>query len=146
MMDEIHITYNEGKGHMVINCNNFFPSSQNKLKQLLNIINLDCEHRSSLLQELVRFLEDKIAEGESQMSSLKKDYAGKYQEKCDLKLLTETCKHANGLPLTRVELKEASSDYKKKVKEVKQIEEVFKRIKKNVQRLKVNLEIVQERF
>ena len=99
---DLKIVYETGQ--MTIHMNSFFPTSQAKLKKLLNVIDLDFEHREEIIQTMRQFFQDKVNElEEKRISSGKK--AVEYKQKiADTTAIIESRKHPNGVPLTKDEL------------------------------------------
>ena len=55
---ELIIKYDNGQ--MTINMNTFFPTSQTRLKKLLNVIALDYEHKDEHIRTLEGYFRDKL--------------------------------------------------------------------------------------
>lgn len=71
VMDDLHIKWETGR--MVIHLENFFPTSQARLKKLVKIIRLDWQHSDELIEKLKVYFQEKIPESEAEKKRLK-DY------------------------------------------------------------------------
>lgn len=63
VMDDLYIKWETGK--MVIHLDNFFPTSQARLKKLIKIIRLDWQHSDELIEKLKVYFQEKISENEA---------------------------------------------------------------------------------
>jgi hypothetical protein len=140
----LHIEWDTG--HMDINCEAFFPASQNKLKVLLKTIDLDWKHKEDILNQMMQFLKDLEADAEQHKEEVKKRFQVEYQKMSDLKSWTESGKYSNGLPVRKVEMKQLKSDLKHQKVVVNGLEQDFKRYSKTAQKAKVNQEIVAQKM
>lgn len=129
-------------GNMTINCEAFFPASQNKLNVLLKTIDLDWEHKDEILKQMMQFLKDLEAEMEQKKQEIKSEYSKEFQKMKDLEHLIRDCRHPNGLPISKVEMKTAKADLKEQKKLVRDLEQSFKRSSKIAQKAKVNRDII----
>lgn len=129
-------------GSMTINCEAFFPASQNKLNVLLKTIDLDWEHKEEILKQMVQFLTDLETEMEQKKKEIKSKYSNEFQKMKDLERLISDGRHPNGVPISKVEMKTAKADLKEQKKVVSGLEESFKRCSKTAQKSRVNQEIV----
>lgn len=129
-------------GNMEINCENFFPSTQNKLNVLLKTINLDWEHKEEILHQILTFLKGLEQKTEQRKQKIKKSFNIEYQKMCDLQHLIADCKRPNGLPVTKDELKQTKSDLKEQKKLVSELQQQFKRCSRIAQKAKVNQDII----
>ena len=59
---QLHIKWDTG--NMTINCEDFFPATQNKLNVLMKTIDLDWEHKDEILHQMLQFLTDLEQEAE----------------------------------------------------------------------------------
>ena len=57
---DIQIKYDNGQ--MNIRMDAFFPTSQERLKKLLKVVDLDFEHREEIIQTMQQFFQDKVNE------------------------------------------------------------------------------------
>ena len=112
---DIQIKYDNGQ--MNIRMDAFFPTSQARLKKLLNVVDLDFEHREEIMQTMQQFFQDKVNElEERRISSGKK--AVEYKQKIAYTTaIIESRKHPNGVPLTKDEL----ADIKEQNKHFKEV-------------------------
>lgn len=60
VMEDLHIQYDNGR--MVIHLDNFFPTSQARLKKLIKIIHLDWQHSDRLIERLKVYFQERISE------------------------------------------------------------------------------------
>jgi hypothetical protein len=109
-MNYLHIEF--GTGQMEIHMEEFFPCGIQKFKKLMKIIDLDCQHKVELKEELRIYLQNKISE----LVQLRKENSRKYfdnkQKAADTERMIESRKHTNGLPLSEDEMKQAKADLK----------------------------------
>jgi hypothetical protein len=61
MNEDLYITFNNGRGKMIIHMDAFFPCRVKFFKSLLNIINEDYRHEDELLNQLREYLKYRIA-------------------------------------------------------------------------------------
>lgn len=111
MMNDLYIKWNTGK--MLIHLDNFFPTSQVKLKKMLKVIELDWEHETELKEKLKVYFQNKIPECEALFEEHGKKYLDTRQKLADITRLIEDSKHPNGLPVSKDELEQAKEDLKK---------------------------------
>lgn len=142
-MTQLHITWNEGKGNMTINCENFFPVTQNKMKVLLKTIDLDWEHKDDILKQMLNFLQELEHSCLQKQADIKETFGHEHQKMCDLQHLVDDGRKPNGLPVSKVELKTARAELKEQKKVVREMQEEFKVLQKKVQKVKVNQEFVK---
>lgn len=143
-MTQLNIKWNTG--NMTINCEAFFPASQNKLNVLLKTIDLDWEHKDDILKQMMRFLKDLEAEMEQKKQEIKSEYSKEFQKMKDLEHLIKDCRHPNGVPISKVEMKTAKANLKEQKKVVSGLEESFKRCSKTAQKSRVNQEIIAQKM
>lgn len=143
-MTQLHIKWNTG--NMTINCEAFFPASQNKLNVLLKTIDLDWEHKEDILKQMVQFLQNLQQEMEQKKQEIKSKYSNEFQRMKDLERLISDCRHSNGVPISKVEMKTAKADLKEQKKLVSNLEQSFKRFSKIAQKAKVNQEIIEQKM
>lgn len=72
VMDDLHIKWETGR--MVIHLENFFPTSQARLKKLVKIIRLDWQHSDELIEKLKVYFQEKIPESEAEFQRCGKKY------------------------------------------------------------------------
>ena len=99
---DIQIKYDNGQ--MNIRMDAFFPTSQARLKKLLNVVDLDFEHREEIMQTMQQFFQDKVNELEERRISSGKKAVEYKQKVADTTAIIESRKHPNGVPLTKDEL------------------------------------------
>lgn len=143
-MTEVHVVYNDGNGHMTINCENFFPTSQNKLKQMLKIVDLDYEHKDQVLQNFHSYLVDSADKLQENLGEIAEKYSVFRTNYSELLENVTNCKHTNGVPYTKDELKQAKEDLKELKKQVNSLEQEFKVVQKKMMKTRVNAEIIKE--
>jgi len=107
---DLKIVYETGQ--MTIHMNSFFPTSQAKLKKLLNVIDLDYEHKDELIITLEQYFMDKVQELEDRRISSGKKAVDAKQKVSDLAAIIESKKHPNGVRLTKDELTAAREEHK----------------------------------
>nr|UWI29373.1 MAG: minor capsid protein 2 [Bacteriophage sp.] len=103
MMDDLYIKWETGK--MVIHLNNFFPTSQARLKKLVKIIRLDWQHCDELIEKLKVYFQDKIPESETDFQTYGKKYMDFKQRVADTGRMVDSRKRPDGVPLSKDELK-----------------------------------------
>ena len=144
-MTEVHVVYNNYQGHMTIICENFFPSSQNKLKQMLKIVDLaDDGQQENILQEFHSYLVESSKVFQGNLGKIAEKYSISRTKYSEMLENVTNCKKSNGVPFTKEELKSAKEEVKELKKEVKSLENEFKTVQKKMQKTKVNDEIVKE--
>ena len=99
---DIQIKYDNGQ--MNIRMDAFFPTSQARLKKLLNVVDLDFEHREEIIQTMQQFFQDKVNELEERRISSGKKAVEYKQKVADTTAIIESRKHPNSVPLTKGEL------------------------------------------
>lgn len=130
---------------MTIHMNSFFPTSQAKLKKLLNVIDLDFEHKDELIITLEKFFMEKVQELEDRRISSGKKAVDAKQKVSDLAAIIESRKHPNGVRLTKDELTKAREDQKHfKAVQAGCLADFNKCIRQKEQFLK-HIEILQQR-
>lgn len=113
VMDDLHIKWETGR--MVIHLENFFPTSQARLKKLVKIIRLDWQHSDELIEKLKVYFQEKIPESEAEFQRCGKKYMDFKQRVADTGRMVQSKKRPNGVPLTKEELKaekERLKDYR----------------------------------
>lgn len=135
---------NNGRGHgeMTINCEAFFPCSQKDMNLLLKTIDLDWKRKDEILKHMMEFLSDLEAKAKASEETIKAEYPKEFQKMKDLEHLISDCRHPNGVPISKVEMKTAKADLKEQKKLVRDLEQSFKRSSKIAQKAKVNREII----
>lgn len=127
VMDDLHIKWETGR--MVIHLENFFPTSQARLKKLIKIIRLDWQHSDELIEKLKVYFQGKIQESEANFQTYEKKYVEFFKRRvADTERTIKSQKHSNGVPLSKDELKaekerlknyrEWERDYLQKAKKV----------------------------
>lgn len=144
-MTQVQVVYNNYNGHMTINCENFFPASQNKLKQMLKIVDLadDCK-QVEILEQFLAYLIDSSEEMQKKLGKIAENYSISRTNYAEMLENTTNCRKSNGVPYTKNELKSAKEEVKELKKEVKSLENDFKFLQKKMQKTKINAEIVKE--
>lgn len=132
---QLHIKWDTG--NMTINCESFFPATQNKLNVLMKTIDLDWEHKDEILHQMLQFLTDLEQEAEEKKQEIKHQFG-----KWNTTWMISSCKHPSGVPLSKVEVKDAKAELKEQKKLVHDLEQSFKRYSKTAQKAKVNAQIV----
>ena len=110
---DIQIKYDNGQ--MNIHMDAFFPTSQARLKKLLNVVDRDFEHREEIMQTMQQFFQDKVNELEERRISSGKKAVEYKQKVADTTAIIESRKHPNGVPLTKdelVDIKEQNKHFK----------------------------------
>lgn len=144
MYDEIKIDY--GKGHMIIRCDYFFPTSQAKLRKLLKIIEMDYASCVAISKSICDYLESRINENVGVMERIRKVFPGLHQKMCDTERLIESRKYPNGIPLTKQEWKDAKEQLKILKSQVQSKERDFTNAKNQNKKLQDNLEFVKNGY
>lgn len=98
----------------------------------MKTIDLDWEHKDDILKQMMQFLKDLEAEMEQKKQEIKSEYSKEFQRMKDLKDLISDCRHPNGLPISKVEMKTAKADLKEQKKE---LSGVWKNLSSSIQRL-----------
>lgn len=144
-MKEVSWSYNDGNGHITIVCENFFPASQNKLKQMLKIVDLtwSWDERQRILQEFHSYLMESFKDLKEKLPKIAEKYSISRTKFSEMQDNVRNCKKSNGVPYTKDELKQAKEDLKELKKEVNSLEVEFKTFQKKMQKTNVNAEIVK---
>lgn len=141
----MNITIKYDNGQMDVKMNEFFPTSQARLKKLLNVVALDYIHQDELLQDMQQFFENKVNELEERRIRSGKKALEYKQKVADLTAIIESRKHPNGVKLTKDELSKAREDRKHfKAVQAGCLSEFNRCIKQKEQFLKY-LEILEQR-
>lgn len=140
-MTQLHIKWDTGQ--MTINCEAFFPATQNKLNVLLKTIDLDWEHKEDILKQMLNFLQELEHSCLERSMDIGERFSSEHQKICDLQHLVTDGRRPSGVPLSKVELKTAKADLKEQKKVVRDMQEEIKMLQKKVQKVKVNQEIVK---
>lgn len=139
---DLKIKYENGQ--MTIHMNSFFPTSQARLKKLLNVVALD-ENRDDHIQTLEQYFKDKMQELEDRRISSGKKAMDVKQKVSELAAIIESKKHPNGVKLTKDELTQAREDHKHfKAVQAGCLSEFNRCIRQKEQFLK-HLEILEQR-
>lgn len=144
MYDEIKIDY--GKGHMIIRCDYFFPTSQAKLRKLLKIVEMDGAVCVGISKALCEYLESRINDNVGVMEHIRKAFPAIHQKMCDTERLVESKKYPNGIPLSKQEWKEAKEQLKILKAQVHSKERMFTDAKNQNKKLQDNLEFVKNGY
>ena len=142
-MTQLYIKWDTGQ--MTINCEAFFPATQNKLNVLLKTIDLDWEHKEDILKQMLTFLKGLEQDAEDKKKEIKKSFGVEHQKMCDLQHVIQDGRFANGVPMSKVELKQAKADLKEQKKLVSGMEQDFKHYSKIAQKAKVNQDIIVQK-
>lgn len=141
----MNITIKYDKGQMDIRMNEFFPTSQTRLKKLLNVVALDYIHQDEILQDMQQYFENKVNELENRRISSGKKTLEYKQKIADLTAIIEAKKHPNGVRMTKEELDKAREDRKHfKAVQAGCLSE-FNRCIKQKERFLKHLEILEQR-
>lgn len=122
--------------------NAFFPCSQSRLNKLLKVIELDWQHETELKEKLKVYFQNKIAESsnlqlEAGASALEwnKKIAG-------INILIATKKKANGVPLSKDELKQKKEDLRHYKAMARTTLSAFKQHERNKAQYQKNLKLL----
>lgn len=131
-------------GQADINLDNYFPTSQNRLKQFVKkIIMISCnsdDHINTIHEHLVKSAEV----CEEQWKEESKKYWNIHQKIVDTGNMVKTCKHANGVPLTKAEIKTAKKDLKELKQKENSLLQNVKNLKRKKQKLNQNKTTLEE--
>jgi len=141
----VEVSWNYDKGHLKLNLDEFFPASQNKVKQLMNkIIKLDYAHRDDIKEQLLTYLDESIIQMEQDWKNASKLYLEKNQKLVDLGNIIKSGKLPNGVPLKKAELKEQKEHYKSLKQGVQSILQTVKTAKNALDKYKRNKQTLEE--
>lgn len=129
-------------GQMRIEYESFFPATQNNLNVLMKTIELDWEHKEDILKQMLQFLKDLEKDAEDRKQEIKKNFGTQFQKMKDMERMVQTCKHPNGVPITKIEMRQLEADLKRQKVKVHNLERDFKRYSKTAQKAKVNRDII----
>lgn len=122
----INITHHEGRGHMTVVLDKFFPTDVTRLRKLLKVIDEDYEHRDELQPKI-----DKLTRQVSAMQ----EYINTY------------CKRGKGqgyrqqLKELKAQLKDAKEQQRRALSLYRDYQRQFVSAEKNAERLKKNAEV-----
>lgn len=131
-------------GQMTIHMETFFPTSQARLKKLLNVVALD-ENRDVHIQTLEQYFKDKVQELEDRRISSGKKAMEYKQKVVDVAAIIESKKHPNGVKLTKDELSNARADHKHFKEVQSDCLSVFNRCSRQKEQFLKHLEILEQR-
>lgn len=142
-MNNLYITWNDGKGEMLIHMDHFFPCSQDRFRRLLKIVELDWQHETELKEKLKVYFQKRIADLVDLWKSNSEKYYNNRQKAADTREQIDSGKRPNGLPLSKAEVKQAKIDlrtytaaYKKALADAKQNKRFKERFEKYLELIK----------
>lgn len=158
----INITYHEGRGHMTVVLDKFFPTDVTRLRKLLKVIDEDCEHRDELRAAVVQHCGRRaqaLMDGRSDLANQAVNYhtkATELQPKID-KLAQQAdalqqyikayCKrgaapgYQQQLKELKAQLKNAKEQQRRALSLYRDYQRQFVSAEKNAERLKKNAEV-----
>ena len=109
-MDKKQIQIKYENGEMIINLNEFFPSTQQGFKKLIKVIDLDWEHRDELNQSMLNWMIARKEEYKEWIECLENKYEDTEQSikeaEVNIEILKVLKDKSNNLKLLKKELKE----------------------------------------
>ena len=103
----IFIRYKQyGKGSMEIYLDAFFPTSKEKFKKLLKIVDMDCDNSAEIRETLKNYLQKKIPECEAEFRENRNLYENYKQLQADTLRVVKNGKNLAGRPLSKEEREE----------------------------------------
>jgi hypothetical protein len=142
MENEISIRYD--RGGMIIDAEQFFPTSKARISRLLKTIQMDAGY-VSIIHQLEEILESMELNEKHLMATAKRDYPRAYDRMSSYKSEIDTGKYPNGVSLTRQDLKDARMAYGLRVSEVRLLEQQYRQSKRKAERLAENLAYIREK-
>lgn len=121
----MEMTIKYPKGHMTINLEKFFPTSQAYIKKLLVIIDKDWEHKEEHLQAITLWLEEEKNQCEQRV----KEYANKYMDAKTKVYEAEPKVQRMKEYLDSVAAWKKEPEYKKFKEKFKAVEKEYKKLK-----------------
>ena len=144
-MNDINITYNNGRGKMCIHLDYFLPTTQMRFKKLLSIIELDYYHQEELKATLEAYMIERLADLENQLVQNARIYSSYRQQSADLNRLVESGTHPNGVKVTKKGLDDAKERLSIIDRLKKKTESDIHKNKTSIERMKKHLEILTPR-
>lgn len=140
MNDDKSIMIRWGTGSMIINLQEFFPTSAARINQLLKIIGLDWQNGQQLIVDILEYLREAVVNYKDMKSSVALVWSNEHQAACDYTSMVNSRKKPSGVMLTKDELEEARSNrdyYKKQAsahkKEILDYQRKIDKIPKNIE-------------
>lgn len=143
-MDTIHIVWNDGNGKMTVYLNGFFPTSQARVKKLLSIIRLDYEHEEALIASITEYLAEAVPTYREQQKDAARKWSNVHQCRVDMETHISERKWANGVRMTKDELKNEREKLKPTKLEEADWQKTFNRLKRLAEQTEKNLELMKE--
>ena len=140
-MDDM--TIKTPNGHMMIRLNQFFPATIKDLNKLIKIISLDRENSLNLLQQLKIFIPAKMDALHEKNKYNARTYMECRQIRIDLESEISSGKYTNGVTIPKEELETKKKDVKQYKKLEKDALNSFEKCKKDIAKLKKNLEVLE---
>ena len=109
MNDNKSIMIRWDTGSMIINLQEFFPTSAARVNQLLKIIGLDWQNRQQLIVDILEYLREAVVNYKDMKSSVALVWSREHQSVCDYTQMVNSRKKPSGVMLTKDELEEARS-------------------------------------
>lgn len=130
---------------MIIYMDEFFPTSQSRLKKLLKVINMDYENRDKHIHTMQQFFNDKLNELEEIRINTGKNVYEAKQEIANYVKIIESKKYPNGMKLSKDELKKVKRDKKTSLLFYQDNLSEYKRCTKDKKMFLKHLEILKQR-
>jgi hypothetical protein len=135
---DIEFNYNYGSEHMILHAEQFFPTSEKKLKMLLSLT------PEETVTEILDCLDELEKIELNYISSLKKLFSAENQKMEELGHQVKDKKFANGVRMTTKELKEAKADYQEQKSYVNKIVSGYKYSLKRLEGIRMNRDYINE--
>lgn len=132
-------------GRMTIHMDNFFPCPQNKLKQLLKIIDDkgEWQDRSMYRSQILEFLHDAEEQAQQEMKVIAKDYDREMSLQSEMSHAIKDGRYANGLPVKKDDLKKMKEDLKKQKTVTSDLMKNFKDASRKAKKLHTNADFIK---
>ena len=134
MENIISFTFNEGRGHMTIVLDKFFPTDATRLRKLLKLVDEDYEHRDELRAIIVQHCGQRA----SALLDGRKDLANKAVEHCKTK---EGRAYREQLKELKAKLKDLKQRQRDALASYRDYQREFVSAENRANRLKKNAEV-----
>ena len=138
-------TYGD-KFHMELNLDAFFPASKKDIQRLITMNIYKCPDEKELMSQLVDYLNEQIEASKEAWKNASNRYVSHHQNYADVKVMIESGKHSNGVPIEFGEMKRLEKDFKHLKSMDKSSLSELKKAKKLHEKYVENLVFVNKKF
>lgn len=141
MVDRI-LWFKYPMGAMEIYMDRFFPANHRDVKKLLRIVDMSY-NPAQLRDQLCRYLRERIEGIERELPKMADEYVNIHTQYAEIVNQVETCRAANGLPLTKDQYKAVQMAMRSLRGSVHDVDMRIKRAKRLILALRKNLEAIK---